>query len=147
MSERYDVPVEAGHVLAFRRAVGELDATLDPAAPAPPTFLMAADHFDPDYGRRPRHGEPWLGSPSVPTGGAVGFHAEQVFEYHRHPRPGDLLTATVREGRTWQKEGRRGGRLRFSETVTEYVDQDGAPVVTATGVSVRTERLPDDAGR
>ena len=83
----------------------------------------------------------------MPTGGAVGFHAEQVFEYHRPPRPGDVLTATVREGRTWQKDGRRGGRLRFSETVTEYVDQEGAPVVTATWVSVSTERMPDDAGR
>ena len=138
----FEVPVEAGHVLAFRRAVGELDAVLDEDAPAPPTFLMAADHFDPAYGRRPRQGEAWVGSPSVPTG-AVGFHAEQVFEYHRHPRPGDVLTATTRPGRTWDKEGRRGGRLRFTETVTEYVDADGLPVVTATWVSVSAERMPE----
>ena len=137
----FPVPVEAGHILQFRRAVGQLDAELDEAGSAPPTFLMAADHFDPDYQRRPRAGETWIGSPSVPTG-AVGFHAEQIFEYHRHPRAGEVLTATTRSGRTWEKQGRRGGALRFSETVTEYRDEDGAPVVTATWISVTTERIP-----
>jgi hypothetical protein len=138
----FRVPVEAGQILQFRRAVGELDAVLDENGAAPPTFLMAADHFDPDYQRRPRPGERWIGSPSVPTG-TVGFHAEQVFEYHRHPRAGEVLVATVRPGRTWEKDGRRGGRLRFSETVTEYATEGGEPVVTATWVSVTAERMPE----
>ena len=138
----FRVPVEAGHILQFRRAVGDLDAALEDGAVAPPTFLMAADHFDEDYVRRPRRGRPWPGAVNAPTGGGAGFHAEQVFEYHRHPRAGEELYATVRPGRTWSKEGRRAGRLEFHETVTEYRDAAGELVVTATWVSVSTERLP-----
>ena len=138
------VPVEAGLVLQFRRALGELDATL-PAAGAtsvPPTFLMAADHFDPDYLRRPRAGRPWPGAVNAPAEGGAGFYAEQVFDYHRPVRVGEELVAAVRPGRTWSKEGRRAGRLEFHETVTEYRDSGGELVVTATWVSVSTERLP-----
>jgi hypothetical protein len=73
-------------------------------------------------------------------GGGGGLHAEQHFEYHRHPRVGDVLTATVKPGKTWEKEGRRAGKLVFTETITEYRDQDGELVITARGVGVRTER-------
>jgi hypothetical protein len=79
---------------------------------------------------------------SAPAAGGAGFHAEQAFEYHRHPRAGEELFATVLPGRTWEKEGRRAGRLEFHETVTEYRDSAGELVVTATWVSVSTERLP-----
>ncbi|MCU1380891.1 MAG: putative dehydrogenase [Acidimicrobiales bacterium] len=139
----FRVPVEAGHILQFRRAVGQLDAALADDAVAPPTYLMAADHFAPDYERRPQAGRPWPGPVVAPAGGGGGFHAEQVFEYHRHVRAGDVLTATVRPGRTWEKAGRRGGRLEFHETVTEYRDAAGELVVTATWVSVATERIPE----
>jgi len=40
----------------------------------------------------------------------------------------------------WEKEGRRAGKLVFSETVVEYRDQNGELVVTARGVGVRTEK-------
>ena len=53
---------------------------------------------------------------------------------------GDVLTAEVKPGKSWEKEGRRGGKLLFSETVTEYRDQNGELVITATGVGVRTEK-------
>ena len=68
----YPVPVEAGQVAAFRRAVGELEAGADPGAIAPPTFLMAADLFDPDYQRRPREGQEWPGASNQPVGGGAG---------------------------------------------------------------------------
>jgi hypothetical protein len=58
--------------------------------------------------------------------------------YHRPLVAGDVLTGTARPGRTWEKEGRRGGTLKFSETVTDYRDQHGELVVTATMVGVRT---------
>ena len=51
-----------------------------------------------------------------------------------------MLTATTFPGKTWEKEGRRSGKLVFSESVTEYRDQNGELVVTARGVGVRTER-------
>ena len=77
------------------------------------------------------------------TSGAAagGLHAEQHFTYHRHPRPGDVLTPTTEPGKTWEKQGKRAGKLVFSETVTEYRDQAGELVVTARGVGVRTERV------
>ena len=76
-------------------------------------------------------------------GGGGGLHAEQHFEYHRHISPGDVLTAETKPGKTWEKEGKRSGKLVFSETVTEYRDQNGELVITARGVGVRTERPVD----
>jgi acyl dehydratase len=153
-------PVDESHVLQFARAVCDpnpvyTDPAYAAASPvgallAPPTFMMAADHFDPEYARRPRLGEPWFGSGRTPTGvpevgnEQKGFHAEQRFVYHRHARVGDVLSATVRPGVPWTKQGRRGGLLRFSETHTDFVDASGAPVVTATFVGVRTEVLVDE---
>ena len=135
---------------------------------APPTFAQASAQFDPNHGLRPKiDGDGWFGSggsptgakPRAPSGGASGggggrsggggggggLHAEQRFIYHRHIKPGDVLTSTTRPGNSWEKQGRRSGKLVFSESVTEYRDQDGELVVTAIGVGVRTER-PVDQG-
>ena len=49
-------------------------------------------------------------------------------------------------GKTWEREGRRSGKLVFSESVTEYRDQKGELVITARSVGVRTERPVDPAG-
>lgn len=137
---------------------------------APPTFVQASAQFDPDYPLRPKIGQPWFGSGRSPSGtaqpadesteagtqgssssrpreasGGTGLHAEQHFEYHRHPRPGDVLTVTVRRGQSWERQGRRGGTLRFSESITEYRDQDGELVVTARAVGVRTSKTVTEA--
>ena len=157
-------PIEASHILMFARAVGDdnpIYADADHAAEtepgaiiAPPTFMQASAQFDPEYFLRPKVGKPWFGSGKEATGikresggggggGGGGLHAEQHFEYHRHISPGDVLSATVKPGKTWEKEGKRSGKLVFSETVTEYRDQNGELVITATGVGVRTERPVD----
>jgi hypothetical protein len=77
-------------------------------------------------------------------GGGGGLHAEQHFEYHRHLRPGDVLTAKYGEGRSWEKQSKRAGLLKFSERVTEYYDQNGELVLTARSVGMRTERVIDE---
>ena len=155
-------PVEAGHIMLFARAVGDDNKiyydenyaknTEPGAIIAPPTFVQASAQFDPDYRLRPKIGQPWFGSGKEATGvtqssggGGTGLHAEQHYEYHRHPKAGDILTATVKPGQTWEKQGRRSGKLIFTETITEYRDQKGELVVTARGVGVRTER-PVDQG-
>ena len=163
-------PVEAGHIMMFARAIGDPNPTYyeESAGPrgvvAPPTFVQASAQFDPDYPLRPRIGEPWFGSGRDPAGpppsfgggggqgggggrgGGTGLHAEQHFEYARPIRPGDVLTWTTSPGKTWEKQGRRGGRLVFSELVTEYRDQHGELVVTARSVGVRTEK-PVEEGK
>ena len=150
-------PVEAGHILMFARSIGDTNPAYDPLQRdeviAPPTFVQASAQFDPDYPLRPKPGQPWFGSGKEPTGVRPGesggggnkgtLHAEQHFVYHRQLRPGDVLRATTKEGRSWEKEGRRGGTLSFTESVTEYRDQDGELVVTARGVGVRTGRPVD----
>ena len=116
-------PVEASHILMFARSVGDdnpVYADADAAKKteaggiiAPPTFAQASAQFDPDYFLRPKPGQPWFGSGKNPTGvaragrrrrrrgggGGGGLHAEQHFEYHRHLRPGDVLTATTKPAR------------------------------------------------
>jgi hypothetical protein len=167
-----EFPVEASHILMFARSVGDENAiyydrdyaqkTEPGGIIAPPTFVQSSAQFDPDYVLRPKIGEPWFGSAKEPTGvqprkesrgekksggggGGGGLHAEQHYEYHRHLKPGDVLTAETKPGKTWEKEGRRAGKLVFSESVTEYRDQNGELVITARSVGVRTERVVDQS--
>ena len=72
---------------------------------------------------------------------AGGLHAEQHFTYHRHLTPGDVLTAETKPGESWEKESKRAGVLKFSESITEYRDQNGELVVTARSVGVVTEKV------
>ena len=159
-AERF--PVEASHIMMFARSVGDPNpiyydeehaaGTEAGRIIAPPTFAQASAQFDPDYFLRPKIGEPWFGSGRNPTGivrepgagggggGGGGLHAEQHFEYHRHVGPGDVLTATTKPGETWEKQSKRAGKLVFTESITEYRDQNGELVITARGVGVRTEK-------
>ena len=79
-------------------------------------------------------------------GGGTGLHAEQHYEYNRPLRAGDVLRAETKPGKTWEKQGRRAGKLVFNEMVTEYRTLDGELVVTARTVGVRTERVVEQAG-
>jgi hypothetical protein len=151
-------PVEEGTILMFARAVGDpnpiyadrayAETTELGGIIAPPTYVQSSAQFDPDWALRPKPGQPWLGSGRNPTslepkeggGGGMGrgLHAEQEFTYHRPLRVGDVLSATNLPGERWEKQG-RSGKLIFSESITEYRDQDGELVVTARGVGVLTE--------
>ncbi len=156
-------PVEAGHIMMFARSIGDANqiyydeeyakGTEPGHIIAPPTFVQSSAQFDPDYFLRPQIGERWFGSgknpsgsnvenaaPPEPAGGGSGLHAEQHYEYHRQLRPGDVLHAVQREGESWEREGRRAGKLLFNETITEYYDQNNELVITARSVGVRTER-------
>ena len=70
--------------------------------------------------------------------GGTGLHAEQHYDYHRPIRAGDVLTLSTRPGKSWEKQGRRGGLLQFRESITEYRDGDGELVLTARSVGVLT---------
>ena len=160
-------PVEPAHIAMFARSINDpnpvyYDAQYAASSevggiPAPPTFVQASAQFDPDYPLRPKFDQPWFGSGREATGivrepgsgasgGSGGLHAEQHYEYHRPLLAGDVLTASTRDGDRWEKQGRRGGSLQFSETITEYRDQAGEVVVTARGVSVRTGQVVEQEG-
>lgn len=142
-------PVEAGHVLMFRRAVGYPDAE-DGADTAnlefaPPTFVQASVHFEPHSRLRPDSGSWWgsAGGPGAMPEGGGGLHAEQHYTYHRPVRVGDVLSSVERDGETWEKKG-RSGTLKFAERITEYRDQQDELVVTVRGVAVRREQNEED---
>lgn len=157
-------PVEAGQVMLFARAIGDANpiywdpehaATTEPQAViAPPTFVQSVVQYDDEWMFRPRTGKPWIGSGRRPTGLSDDggderggdergnlLHAEQHFEYHRHVRAGDVLRVVEKPGRTWEKEGKRGGLLRFTESIIEYRDSADELVITARSVGVVTGRV------
>lgn len=157
--------------MTFARSVGDFGEDYSDAAfvetglagvAVPPTFVQAVAQFDPEYSLRPHPGRPWAGSPArgqdapeqpmrtrsdpEQAKGKNVLHAEQRFDFVRPVRVGDVLTAKQHPGRSWDKQGRKGGRLVFSETITEYFDGAGQLVVTATAVAVAPDHMPGEAG-
>ena len=153
MAKTIRFPVEASHIMMFARAVGDPNPVYQKAegAIAPPTFPQAVAQFDPEYHLRPKHGEKWFGSGKAASGvegkpkSLGGLHAEQHFEYRRPLRAGDVLTVEHKDGKAWEKESKRAGKLTFREKIAEYRDEKGELVAIARSVGVTTER-PVDQG-
>lgn len=158
--EGFEFPVDRTAVMLFARSLldirPEYSEPNDPATKSvggivvPPTFVQSSAHWQPNYPldlTRPRQGPPpaHRGDGEGGGGGGLGrgLHAEQHYEYHHPIHEGDTLKVTTRPGKRWEKEGRRGGKLMFSESITEYRNQDGVLCVTATSVGVQTERAVD----
>ena len=126
---------------------------------APPTFVQASAQFDPDYSLRPKPGQPWFGSGQERHGSAAedrgggggggggggSRHAEQHYEYHRPLKVGDVLTAETKPGKSWRSRVVVAAASSPAESVTEYRDQNGDLVVTATGAGV-CHRAPGNGG-
>ncbi len=113
---RFDI--ESDRASAFARAVGA-----DPADGVPPTFaavyslgvtapqLFADEEAAVDFGRL--------------------LHAEQEFEWQRHPRAGETV---VSRGRVASDTSRRG--VRFLSFETETTDEGGAPLCRSRALFV-----------
>jgi peroxisomal enoyl-CoA hydratase 2 len=152
-------PVEAGAIRVWAHAIDDenplyFDESAAAAAglraiAAPPTFVQAVEHWVAQSQVRPTRSQVWRGSgrtPGIEPQGQDGrLHAEQHFEYHRPVVAGDVLSVRSVDGESWHKRGRRGGTLRFDESVTEYRDPAGELVVTVRSVAVLTEHTPTDA--
>ncbi len=162
MSDAYEFPVDRTAILTFAASLGETNRiywneAYGRGTPlgdviAPPTFPAASAHWNPGAGLRgvrripapaprPERAES-RGEGATRGGGSLArlLHGEQRFEYHQPLRAGLRLRVTTRPGKSWEKDGKRGGKLRFTETVTEYRDEGGALVVTATSVGIITEK-------
>jgi acyl dehydratase len=157
----YDFPVDRSAILNFAAAIGETnpiywDAASAAGTPlgdviAPPTFGVASAQWNPNYGLRgmrkiPPRVEPPASEAKPRSGGGGGgglarvLHGEQRFEYHKPLQPGMRLRVATRPGKVWEKEGKRGGKLRFTETVSEYRDERNELVLVSTSIGVLTEK-------
>lgn len=113
-----DFEIDAERVADFARAIGA-----DPAEGVPPTFAavyslgVTAPHLFMD------------------EEAAVDFarllHAEQSFEWKRHPRVGETVTS---RGQVASDVDRRG--MRFLRFESETTDASGAPVCTSSALFV-----------
>jgi MaoC dehydratase-like protein len=136
-SEPFELIVEHGKVREFARATRAEHASYheDPAPAIPPTFLAVAAHWAPHERalleripgepRRRLHGEQELTFPGPP------------------PRAGARLSGQTHVEAAYEREGGRGGRLRFYVLATEYRDAAGATVAVSRTTVIETERAPE----
>jgi acyl dehydratase len=157
----YEFPVDLTSIMLFASAIGETnpiyyDESYAGKTPlggviAPPSFAVASAHWDGDYFLRgirqipPSRPKPERNAEASEAGGGDSggnltrvLHGEQRFVYHQPMRPGMRLRVSQRRGESWEKQGRRGGVMRFSETITEYRDESGELVTTAISVGIVT---------
>jgi MaoC dehydratase-like protein len=116
--------IDSERLKQFARAIGA-----DPADGVPPTFaavyslgatapmLFGDEEAGVDFGRL--------------------LHAEQEFQWTRHPRPGETVTSV---GRVESDTSRRGIRLVSFETDT--TDEAGAPVCRSRALFVIRQDVP-----
>jgi acyl dehydratase len=159
----YDFPIEAGHVMMFARSIGDANPIYYDKRYArdsvvgklitPPTFVQAGAQFDPNNRLRPKlkphHSQSTNNSsPDIPKKNndkprtsSEKLHAEQHYKYHQPIAVGETLKVSSTLGKTWEKKGRRSGKLVFKEYVTEYRSESGELKVTARAVVVSTEKF------
>lgn len=133
----YEVIIERGKIREFAAAMQSTAAAYSgDDAIIPPTFLATAGQWA-TPGARLDHG----------FDRARLLHGEQEFVFHGPPpRAGDRLTASEHVAQRYEKEGKRGGKMRFAVIVTEFRDPAGALVAEAKSTLIERARpTPKDA--
>lgn len=119
-SSAYQVPIEPGKNREFVIATRSgSPAYRNSIAVITPTFLTTAHNFwepvDQNHVARLR-----LDTRRV-------LHGEEKYIFHGSlPRAGQTLTVTTRVGKQYEKQGKRGGVMRFVVVVSEFCDDAGA---------------------
>jgi acyl dehydratase len=72
------------------------------------------------------------------------LHGEQEYELLRPIHIGDMLKAQSRITDVYEKAGRRGGRMTFVVTETEFRNANGELVARARSVGIETSQLVKD---
>jgi acyl dehydratase len=124
--------VELGKVREFARAVKDDNPVFrDPdKSLAPPTFLMTIAHWIGDLGAT---------RSAVKLDYRRLLHGEQEFEYLKPIRAGDVLTFRSRTKDVFEKAGKRGGKMLFVLSETEYKNQRGEVVAYTRNTAIQTE--------
>ncbi|MGH2806628.1 MAG: FAS1-like dehydratase domain-containing protein [Actinomycetota bacterium] len=129
----FELPVTEETIKDFAVAVGEddnpfffdADAAREQGLPdvvAPPTFTVRQIFEVPRDERERRLG--------ANLEYARVLHGEQEFVYNRLPIAGEVLNGTMRISKDFEKEGKRGGTMRFVTYETVFTDANGDEVLT-----------------
>ena len=127
----FELPVTEDAVKEFAGAVGADAAT----GSAPPTFTTRQIFPVPREDRERRLG--------ANLDYARVLHGEQEFVYRRLPRVGETLKGRMRISKDFEKEGKRGGSMRFVTYESVFKDESGDEVLTAYYTLLQTSK---DAG-
>jgi MaoC dehydratase-like protein len=113
-----NVELDADHVAAFAWAIGA-----DPAEGVPPTYaaVYSLGATAPQL----------FGDDEAGIDFAKLLHAEQEFEWSRHPQVGETVTS---KARVTSDNSRRG--MRFVTLETDSTSADGAPVCRSRALFV-----------
>lgn len=135
----YEIAIEAGKVREFARATQSRHPDHHGSAPViPATFLTTARLV-----WEPRDQAP---IPRLGFDVARSLHAEEEYVFHGPPpSAGTILSVETRIHDTFEKQGARGGRLRFAVVVNEFRDASGALVAEQRSTLVETGRAPSSS--
>jgi hypothetical protein len=137
MSDGYTMSLEKGKIREFARATGSSapEYLQDPNPTIPVTFLRTAIFWSPP-GAQSLMGDLKLDLRRI-------LHGEQEFVFFGPPpRAGTDLTVTSRLGGVTEKEGGRGGRMRFVEIINDFVDESGRLVARSNQTLIETGKAP-----
>ena len=135
----YTFPIERGKVREFAQATktSNPDYLDDEQAVIPPTWLIASGFWAP----------PDLPNPVVALNINLArlLHGGQEFVFHGPPpKAGDVISTESWIDKVYEKEGKRGGTMRFAEMVTEYKDQTGTVVAESRTTMIETGKAPTE---
>lgn len=137
-TQPFQMVVEAGKVREFAFAVRSSDPEHHGEQPVtPPTFLQTSSWW-----QGPEH-SPWAG---VERDYSRLLHGQQEFVFHGEPpAAGAVLEGVSRIERTYEKAGRRGGSMSFTEVVTEFREvPSGRLVAESWNTSIETSQVVGD---
>lgn len=132
----YEIAIERGKVQEFALATQSANPMYQSPEPVmPATFLTTARLV-------------WEPSDQSPIAG-LGLdlprllHGEEEYVFHGPPpEAGQTLSVETRLDAEWEKQGRRGGAMRFLRVVNEFRDESGRIVAEQRSVLVVTARAP-----
>ncbi len=137
----FTMVLEAGKIREFARATKSSNPAYDGGVHGEPispvTFLMASAF--------------WQGPGASPlTGVELNWerilHGEQEFRFvGPPPKAGAVLTGQSYIDKVYEKAGKRGGTMAFTEQVTEFRDQSGALVAELRSTMIETSKATTES--
>jgi acyl dehydratase len=135
----YEFTIERGKIREFARATMSRnpDYLDDPAAVIPPTWLIASGFWAPEDLENP--------VASLNINLARLLHGGQEFTFFGPPpRAGAKITTESWIDNVYEKEGKRGGTMRFAEMVTEYRAVGAMVAAVAPTTMIETGKAPTE---